>query len=100
MSEKTEPRVVHCARDPYDVLIDRTTRWGNPFRIRHNRTRERAIQEYRDWLEGDPDLIAHQGYPPSKAIIREKLSGKVLGCWCAPNACHGDVLLEVANGKD
>ncbi|MHB8407806.1 MAG: DUF4326 domain-containing protein [Acidiferrobacterales bacterium] len=27
-----------------------------------------------------------------------ELRGKVLGCWCSPQACHGDVLEELANG--
>jgi hypothetical protein len=26
-----------------------------------------------------------------------ELTGKVLGCWCAPKACHGDVLVKLAN---
>ena len=26
-----------------------------------------------------------------------ELKGKVLGCWCAPQACHGDTLAELAN---
>jgi hypothetical protein len=24
----------------------------------------------------------------------------VLGCWCAPRACHGDVLVRLAEGLD
>jgi Domain of unknown function (DUF4326) len=27
-----------------------------------------------------------------------ELRGKDLACWCAPEACHGDVLLRLANG--
>jgi len=26
-----------------------------------------------------------------------ELRGKDLGCWCAPENCHGDVLLALAN---
>jgi hypothetical protein len=26
-----------------------------------------------------------------------ELKGRVLGCWCAPLACHGDVLAQLAN---
>jgi hypothetical protein len=25
----------------------------------------------------------------------EELRSKRLGCWCAPKACHGDVLIEL-----
>lgn len=34
--------------------------------------------------------------PEHLARIPE-LEGKILGCWCAPQACHGDVLAELAN---
>ena len=26
-----------------------------------------------------------------------KLKGKNLGCWCYPEKCHGDVLIELIN---
>ena len=26
-----------------------------------------------------------------------ELKGKVLGCFCKPKACHGDVLVELVN---
>lgn len=29
-----------------------------------------------------------------------ELKGKILGCWCAPLACHGEVLAELANKSD
>jgi hypothetical protein len=32
------------------------------------------------------------------AALRE-LRGKDLVCWCAPDACHGDVLLVLANAR-
>lgn len=28
-----------------------------------------------------------------------ELSGKVLGCWCKPLACHGDLLVEQVNKR-
>ncbi|WP_245303774.1 DUF4326 domain-containing protein [Pseudorhodoplanes sinuspersici] len=28
-----------------------------------------------------------------------ELEGKDLVCWCSPEACHGDVLLKLANGQ-
>ena len=35
----------------------------------------------------------------SLARIQE-LEGKVLGCWCKPQDCHGDVLVELIDGKE
>jgi hypothetical protein len=78
-------KVVHCKKEPYDVYIGRPSIWGNPFEIGKHGTREEVIAKYRQHLKNDPLLMDR---------IME-LDGKVLGCWCAPQACHGDVLLEV-----
>ena len=43
--------------------------------------------KYRAWLLANPELL--EKLP--------ELKGKVLGCWCAPEACHGDILSELAN---
>jgi hypothetical protein len=38
---------------------------------------------------------------PERAELRAEVPapqrGKVLGCWCAPKACHGDVLARIAD---
>lgn len=83
-------QVVHCKRSPFDVYIGRPSPWGNPFEIGPDGTREEVIAKYRAWL----------ARPEKRALrerVRKELRGKVLGCWCAPKACHGDVLLEIAN---
>lgn len=87
-------KVVHCKRDPYDVYIGRPSKWGNPYSHKDGTLAkfkvasvDEAISSYRDYLLESPlkdDL--------------EELRGKTLGCWCAPNPCHGDVLVELANG--
>lgn len=82
--------VVHCQHDKYDVYIGRPTKWGNPFVIGRNGTREQVIEKYRTWLQHQPNLIA----------ALPELKGKVLGCWCHPAACHGDVLAELANKEE
>lgn len=81
-------RVVHIRREPYDVYIGRPGPWGNPFEIGRDGTREEVIAKFRAWI--DADFVA---------AARKELRGKVLGCWCAPQPCHGDVLLEVANAE-
>lgn len=88
MGERAIPgRVVHLKRDRFDVRIDRATKWGNPFVIGRDGDRAEVIQKYRDWIMARPEL-----WPE----IRRELRGKVLGCWCAPQDCHGRVLLEIA----
>lgn len=80
-------RVVHCKREKYDVYIGRPSKWGNPFKITGDETREQVIEKYRQWLLGNPILMSQL----------PELKGKVLGCWCKPKACHGDVLAELAD---
>lgn len=81
----------HIHEVPADaVYIGRPSKWGNPFPITPGANREFVIGRYRLWLEGRPDLVAQ---------ARIELAGKDLWCYCAPQACHGDVLLEVANTK-
>lgn len=68
------------------VYVGRPTRWGNPYIVKVHGTREEVVEKYKAGL--DPDAIRQ---------IKEELRGKDLICWCAPKACHADVLLEIAN---
>jgi hypothetical protein len=81
------PRVVHFRKAPYNVFIGRPSKWGNPYVVGRDGTREQVIAKYVAWLRTQPDLLE----------CIEELRGKVLGCWCKPAACHGDVLAELAN---
>ncbi len=78
--------VVHCKRAAFDVFIGRPGKWGNPFVIGRDGDRAEVIGKYRAWIVNQPELMAALG----------ELRGKVLGCYCAPSACHGDVLSELA----
>ena len=80
-------KVVHCKKEPFDVLIDRRTKWGNPFQIGNGMTRDDVISKYEEYIRGRPDLLNSL----------HELKGKVLGCWCKPKACHGDVLVKLIN---
>ena len=92
------PVVLNKRRDniPADaVLVDRTTKWGNIFKIGQPHpktgkpmTRKDVIAEYADWLDG----MMYNGL-----LDPEELRGKDLVGWCAPLPCHADVLLELAN---
>jgi hypothetical protein len=81
------PRWVVHVSEPYDVYIGRPSKWGNPFRLRREADRVQVLAQYRAWVLTQPDLVA----------ALPELRGKVLGCYCKPRACHGDVLAELAN---
>ena len=63
--------------------------WANPFKIEKGQTRQDVIEKYRvyilDKIAKDPTLLTEL----------KKLKGKKLGCWCKPDGCHGDVLMEL-----
>jgi hypothetical protein len=87
--------VVHCKKEAHDVYIGRPGPWGNPFShkagtLAEHRvaTRDKAVDAYEAWLMAQPDLVAK---------AKRELRGKVLGCWCHPQRCHGDVLARIAN---
>ena len=61
--------------------------WANPFIVDRHGTRDEVIAAFREHLEHSPGL---------KARLPE-LHGKVLGCWCHPEPCYGDILCERVN---
>ena len=87
-------KIVHCRKDEYDILIDRTTKWGNPFSHKDSTlakykvaSRKEAISNYREWItKGDGKHLLNDLH---------ELKGKTLGCWCKPKSCHGDILSEL-----
>ena len=77
--------VVNKYKSSYTVYIGRGSKWGNPFVIGKDGTREEVIEKYEKYLRNNSDLI---GSLP-------ELSGEILGCFCKPKACHGDVLIKL-----
>lgn len=70
------------------IYVGRGSNFGNPFVVGVDGTREEVIAKYREWFLSRPKLV-------SKA--KQELAGKDLVCFCAPKACHADVLLEIVN---
>ena len=76
--------VVNLRKSNYNIYIGRGSKWGNPFIIGRDGNREEVIKKYREYIM-QSDLLNDL----------EELRGKVLGCFCKPKACHGDVLVEL-----
>lgn len=53
--------------------------------------RQKCIENYRNYLHENL-----QKDPGKWLMAILDLYGKSLGCWCKPEACHGDVLVEYA----
>jgi len=80
------PGAIYIGRQMRFLRLPRS-KWANPFKIGRDGTRTEVITIYRDHLLSRPELIA----------ALPELRGKDLACWCAPEPCHGEVLLELAN---
>lgn len=93
----SETRVVNIKNDPSIinhpdfVYIGRYNRyynlpqskWANPYKIGRDGSRHEVIVKYINNMS--PELIADLA----------ELKGKILGCWCKPQECHGDALVEM-----
>lgn len=89
------PKVVHCKKEEFDVYVGRGSKWGNPYSHKKGTlaehivgSRREAIEKFEEYLLSNEDLMSSLN----------ELKGKVLGCWCKPKSCHGDILLRYANG--
>lgn len=82
--------IVNLKRAFCDVQICRPGQWGNPFVIGRDGDRAEVIEKYREWIQTQPKLL----------LQLPLLKGKRLGCYCAPLACHGDVLIELVEALD
>ena len=101
-----EGRVVNIRKEPYDVYIGRPSKWGNCFTwVPPKRTkltmarseryihedlhivgsREEAIEAYEAWILTQPQLLEDL----------HELKNQVLGCFCAPLPCHGEILVRL-----
>lgn len=88
LNKKEVPRVMENM-----VYIGRPSKWGNPFRVQYKNgvevpfSRMSSIIQYEEYLQ-----MSHS----PKDYLHE-LRGKDLVCFCAPLACHGDILIRYAN---
>ena len=82
--------VVNKRNETFDIYIGRGSRWGNPFVIGKDGTRDDVVRKFKEY--------AHDKYNSGEWSDEDlaSLYGKRLGCFCAPLKCHGDVLAEAA----
>ena len=74
--------------------------WHNPFPVANPRktyknntkryTLDESLNLYREYIINNPELMNRL----------PELDGKVLGCWCKPNRCHGDIIKELLENLD
>ena len=94
MEDKRQPRVWNkrdpdCPKDA--VYVGRPTKWGNPFVLGKDGSRTQDIEKYRCYI------LDHVYTSDLFMADINELRGKDLVCWCAPESCHADILLKMAN---
>jgi|CXWL01.1.fsa_nt_gi hypothetical protein len=102
---------------PNTVKTDRSTGFGNPYRVWKAKPLDAKPLEKPWWVESELHvwMFATKDEATAAAIrlftetmtdhmkdkVRQSLKGKNLACWCRTGApCHADVLLEIANQKN
>lgn len=90
MHQETDRALIHWAKTTGRFArIDRNSDWGNPFEMP---------------TDGDRDTVcdSYEIFFPRKFSLHnrlDELKGKVLGCWCYPQRCHGDYLTSKINAE-
>lgn len=103
-------------KPPGAIVVSRPSRWGNPFVINgvdvvidvdtdqdwyvpDGNARRFAVQRFTERLHADGLRGRLPGDPRiTLDDVRHNLAGHDLGCCCPlDQACHADILLEVAN---
>jgi len=91
---KTEAEYQTEKSTPTYEYIGRGSYWGNPYSMyEEGADREEVIRKYKY----DFDF---EKFPNKEKSEVYKLAGKRLGCFCKPQACHGDVLADFLNSLD
>ena len=66
----------------------KSSQWANPFTVKKEGI-DKCLELYEIWVR---NKIKEEGIEELK-----KLKNKVLGCWCKPDKCHGDILIKILN---
>lgn len=88
-------KIVNLKHSPYDLYIGRenktynlpASKWANPYTLS-----DYSLEEC---------LILYEKHIRNSDLYNQldELEGLILGCWCFPNRCHGDILFKLYNEK-
>ena len=96
-------RVVNIKRDKFTVYIGRAGKgmdgyWGNPVKINEECPICRGTHKDRGSTLPCYETYLRQRLEGSMAFRMSFMAldkNEVLGCFCAPDACHGDIMVKV-----
>ena len=83
-------KYLYIGRDmSYFVKGAKGSKWQNPFSVKQY-GREECLNKYRKYILDNVELMNSL----------HELKGKTLMCWCHPDSCHGDILMELVKKID
>lgn len=80
--------------NPWDIKVDRSSWFGNRFKMRNESERDKVCEKYKEWFY---DELYDSAMQAELSILNDILLkyGKLnLFCWCAPKRCHAEVIKE------
>lgn len=83
--------VVNKIYSHYTIGIGRPNPLGNPYIIGRDGTRKEVVEKHKILFLNSERL---------KEIARETGTDEILGCYCKPLPCHGDIIAEYLNGLE
>lgn len=83
--------------EPYTIYIGRAnkwlnlsqSKWANIYVMKNESDRARVLIEYENYVRNSPELWNSL----------EELDGEIVGCYCSPKKCHGDILNKLLSEK-
>lgn len=97
LKEQGYENLMHWLEDPDHIYIGRTMRfvpgarkskWANPF-SKKKCGHQKCIELYQEYILENDELLRDL----------HELEGKILGCWCKPAICHGDILAKLVTER-
>ena len=83
-----QTKIVNVYKDDYDVYIGRPIIYGNPYIIGIDGDRDKVINKFEIYFN---NRIKTDHYYKKRVLL---LKGLTLGCYCAPQKCHGDIYVN------
>ena len=87
-NQPSDSKYVYIGRWTWPIRI--SSKWRNPWQLKKGDDMTKRLEAIRWYRE--------KHLPRSGLLDQiDELKDKILGCWCKPLPCHGDVLAELAN---
>jgi hypothetical protein len=85
--------IVNLHAGPADIVCDRTSPFGNPYKISSGTTRDEALFAFGNYLGHNPHLVTQLGDRIVECAVKHDKQVITLGCHCVPLRCHVGIML-------